>query len=138
MREARSRDERVRRGDLAGAVGNAQSLADDVDAITRRAARYSSAITAAIAGRDRLLAPGGTATAATIAHFERYLRRLRHDLDAIRGEMRRAEARHRGQLEAVDAARGRLTLARAEREVIERHFAAWRAERRKLAERRAD
>jgi len=117
-------------------VGDAQAVADDVDEITRRAARYKSAIAAATTGRDRLLAQG--ATAATIAHFERYLRRLRHDLEAIRGELLRASARHRGQLAAVDAARGRLTLARAEREVIERHFAAWRADRRKLAERRED
>jgi hypothetical protein len=136
MREARSRDERIRRGDLAGAVGDAQALADGVDAVARRVAQLRTAIAAAAGERDRLLARG--ATAATIAHFERYLRRLRHDLDASVGEQLRAEARHRGQLEAVDAARGRLTLARAEREVIERHFAAWRAERRKLVERRED
>jgi hypothetical protein len=136
MREARSRDERIRRGDLAGAAGDAQALADGVDAVARRTAQLRTAIAAVASERDRLLAHG--ATAATIAHFERYLRRLRHDLDAAAGELLRAAARHRGQLEAVDAARDRLTLARAEREVIERHFAAWRAERRKLVERRED
>jgi hypothetical protein len=117
-------------------VGDAQALADGVDAVARRVAQLRAAIAAASGERDRVLSRG--VNAATIAHFERYLRRLRHDLDAAVGEQLRAEARHRGQLEAVDAARGRLALARAEREVIERHFAAWRAERRKLVERRED
>jgi hypothetical protein len=136
MRDARSRDERIRRGDLAGAVGDARALAGDVDAITQRIAHHRTAIRGAAAGLDGALVRG--ATIATIAQFERYLRRLRHDLEAARGELVRARARHRGQLAAVDVARGRLTLARAEREVIERHFAAWRAERRKLTERRED
>jgi hypothetical protein len=39
---------------------------------------------------------------------------------------------------AVGEARGRLALARASRELIERHFARWRDQQRKLAERRAD
>ena len=38
----------------------------------------------------------------------------------------------------VDEARQKLILARAEREVIERHFARWRDERRKQIERRED
>jgi hypothetical protein len=111
-------------------------LADSVDASERRVVLCRAALATATTGRDRLLAHG--ATAGTIAQFDRYAHRLRHDLDAARGEHLRAEARHRGQLDAVDAARSRLTLARAEREVIERHFATWRAERRKLAERRED
>jgi hypothetical protein len=82
---------------------------------------------------------GGAAVAASIAsRHDRYLRRLRCDLEAARGELLRAEARHRGQLDVVEDARQRFTLARAEREVIERHFAAWRTERHKLAERRDD
>lgn len=136
MRQVRARNEQVQTGDLAGAVGDAQALARAVDDASRRVAHARAAIAAATAGRDGALAAG--ATIATIAHRERYLRRLRHDLDAAHGELLRAEARHRGQQSVVDVARGRLARARTEREIIERHFAAWRAERRKLAERRED
>lgn len=136
MRDARMRDEHVRRGDLATAVGDAQSAARGVDATAAQVASCHTAIADATAQRDQLLTGG--ATIATLAHLDRYVQRLRHALDAARGEHLRAEARHRGQLDAVDAARGRLAAARADREVIERHFAAWRAQRRKLAERRED
>jgi hypothetical protein len=136
MREARTRDERVKRADLAGAVGDAQRVAADLDAIADRVARTRSAIATALAGHAAALAGG--AQAAAIARHDRYLCRLRCDLEAARGELLRAEARHRGQLDVVEDARQRLTLARAEREVIERHFAAWRTARRKLAERRDD
>jgi hypothetical protein len=136
MREARTRDERVKRADLAGAVGDAQRLAADLDAIADRVARARSELASALAGRDAVLAGGSHAAA--IARHDGYLRRLRRDLEAARGELLRAEARHRGRLDVVEDARQRLTLARAEREVIERHFAAWRTERRKLAERRDD
>jgi len=136
MREARARDERVMRGDLAGAVGEAQVRADDVAEVTRRVARVRAAITEAWTARERRLAHGGAA--GTIAQLEHHLRRLRRDLDAVHGELARAEARHRGQLDAVDLAQGRFTRARADREVIERHFAAWRTARHKLAERRDD
>src|SRR6185295_4074233 len=136
MHEARTRDERVKRGDLASAVRDALTLATGVDASARQVARYRTQIAAAHAHRDQLLERG--ATVATLARLDRYVLRLRHALDAARGEQLRAEARHRGQLAAVDQARGRLLLARADREIIERHFATWRAERRKLAERRDD
>lgn len=136
MRDARAREERRRRGDLAGAVGDAQALAASVEQSASRIVRARAAIAAARAARDELLARG--APAAAIARHERYLGRLRRDLDAALGEQLRADARHRGQLDAVDAARASLTLARAEREVIERHFERWRVERRKLAERRDD
>jgi hypothetical protein len=136
MREARTRDERARRADLAGAVGDAQRLAADLAAIAGRTERARTAIEAARTARDAALA--GRALAAVIAYHDRYLRRLRRELEAAIGEQLRAEARHRGQLDAVDDARQQLTLAHAQREVIERHFAAWRTERRKLAERRED
>jgi hypothetical protein len=136
MRDARARDERVRRVELAGAVGDAHQLAADLEGATERVARARAAIAAATATRDAMLVGG--ATVAAVARHDRYLGRLRRDLDAAHGELARADARHRGQLDAVDDARRRLTRARAEREVIERHFAAWRAERRKLAERRDD
>jgi len=136
MRDARLRDERGRRGDLATAVGDAQSAALGVDTTAAHVASCHAAIADATARRDHLLTRG--ATIATLAHLDRYVQRLRHALDAARAEHLRATARHRGQLDAVDAARGRLIAARADREIIERHFAAWRAQRRKLAERRED
>jgi hypothetical protein len=128
--------EPIRPGQLAGAVGRAAQLAAGVDEVAARVARARSALGDAAALRDQLLARG--AAAWEVAGLERYQRRLRRELAAVRGAQLRAEAQHRGQLDEVDAARERLTLARAEREVIERHFAAWRAERRKLAERRED
>jgi hypothetical protein len=136
MRDARARHERVQKGDLAGALREAEVLAGDLEEAARRVARARGASEAATATRDRALARGVGST--TLTHVEHYLCRLRRELEAARGELARAEARHRGQLEAVDAAQGRLVLARAEREIIERHFAAWRAERHKRAERRAD
>jgi len=136
MREARSRDARTRRGELAGQIGDAQALAAEARATAGRVARAAAAITAATAARDGLLVRG--ASAGAIALAERHLGRLRRTLAAERDALVRAEARHAGQLDAVDAARARLATARAEREVIERHFAAWRAGRKKRAERRAD
>ena len=136
MRQVRARNERVQQGDLAGAVGDAHGLAEAVEEATRRVDRARAALAAATDHRARTLA--SRATIASIARLEHYLRRLRHELDAAKGELVRAEARHRGQLDVVDVARSRLARARAEREVIERHFAAWRTERRKLAERRED
>ncbi len=140
MRQVRARSERVQQADLAGAAGDAQATAGAVEEARLRVARARAALAAAAGNR----APDGgagiatIATIATIAHRERYLRRLRHELDATHGELARAEARHRGRLDAVEVARGRLVLARAEREIIERHFAAWRSARRKLSERRED
>ena len=136
MRDARAREERVRRGDLAGAVGDARLTAEEVAGVAARLTRARQTIAETVQRRDHALAQGGAA--GTIAHLELHLGRLRRDLDAVHGALARAEARHRGQLEGVDLAQGRLTRARAEREVIERHFAAWRTERRKLAERRDD
>lgn len=136
MRDARARDERVRRVELADAVGSAQVIADDLAAIASRVERGRAAIADATARRDRLL--DGGAPARALAQLDRYLSRLRRELAATRDELARAEALHRGRLDEVDAARQRLARARADREVIERHFAAWRTERHKLAERRED
>jgi len=136
MRDARARDERARRAELAGAIGDAQRLAADLEGAAGRVAGARAAIAAATAARDAALARG--VPIATLARHDHYLRRLRRALDDALGEALRADARHRGQLDAVDDVRRRLILARAEREVIERHFAAWRTERRKLAERRDD
>ncbi len=136
MREVRARDERVKQGDLAGEVGEAKALAAELDLATRRVEELQAHIARGV--RSRGLAMTHGVTVAALAGAERHLARLRRELDAADGARARAEARHAGQLEAVDAARTRLVRARADRELIERHFAAWRAERQKLAERRED
>ena len=69
---------------------------------------------------------------------DRFIARRRAELDRAVGEELRAEAAHGTQLGSLDEARRRLVRARADREVIERHFARWREDRRKLADRRED
>ena len=51
---------------------------------------------------------------------------------------RDTELAHDARLDHIDVARGTLARARADREVIERHFARWRDDQRKLRERRDD
>lgn len=136
MREVRARDARLRRGELATQAGDERELAAQADAAAHRVALAAAAVTAAAAARDRLLGRGASAAAIVLA--ERHLQRLRRTLDAERGALARALAHHAGQLDAVAAARARLAAARADREVIERHFAAWRARRKKRTERRAE
>lgn len=131
VHDQRSRDERVRRGDLAAAVGDARATEAQVAAAAERVAAARAALATA-----RTTPPGATANA--IALRDRYIVKRRGELDVAIDVHLRATAAHRGQLGAVDSARGRLAIARAEREVIERHFARWRTERRKLAERRED
>ena len=48
----------------------------------------------------------------------------------------RAESAHDAHQSSVELARRQLARARADREVIERHFARWRDTQKKLAERR--
>ncbi len=132
VREARSRDERTRRGELAGAAGDARDTAASLAAATTRVDEARAALEAA----RRTSGPRGSAAA--LARTEQFLVRRRRELESAIEAQLRAEALHRGQLTIVDGARGQLAQARAQREVIERHFAHWRTERRKLAERRED
>ncbi|HEV7556176.1 MAG TPA: hypothetical protein VGO00_12000 [Kofleriaceae bacterium] len=69
---------------------------------------------------------------------DRHVDRCRYELAVVVDELERATRTHDDKLEVVDEARGRLTTARAGREVIERHFARWREDRKRLAERRDD
>lgn len=69
---------------------------------------------------------------------DRFVARRRRELADALAEEAHAEDAHEARLGHVDAARRSLARARAEREVIERHFERWRTERRKLAERRED
>jgi small-conductance mechanosensitive channel len=131
VQKVRALDERAKQGDLAGAVGDAKKTQATIDAATARV----EAIRATI---DRARSRTNVSTASSMAIADRYLARLRRDLEAALDELDRATAAHRGQLDAVDAARVRLGRARADKELIERHFARWRDEKRKLADRRED
>ncbi len=132
VRNLRTRDERIRQGELAAAVGDARStasvLATATERVDRARAAYESARSAQIA----------QTSAAVLARGEQFIARRRRELALAIDAQLRADAAHRGQLGAVDLARGQLVHARGQREVIERHFAHWRTERRKLAERRED
>jgi len=140
VRDQRARDERVRRGDLAAAVGDARETEGRVAVAAARVTAARGALADARGAWMALAArpAGAGATAAALVVAERFVDRRRAELAAAIDAHLRADAAHRGQLDQVDAARGRLALARAEREVIERHFAQWRTARKKLAERRED
>ncbi|MBA3453135.1 MAG: hypothetical protein H0T42_08585 [Deltaproteobacteria bacterium] len=134
--DARSREERVRRGDLASASANARTSQAQVDALARLVVNARTKLEVARTAQRELVARGTTST--LLVRADQFLSRTRRDLDATLDALARAEAAHRGQLDAMDVARGRLARARADREVIERHFARWRADKARLAERRED
>src|SRR5215475_8060331 len=108
VRNARTRDERVKRGDLSAAVWDANETAARLELAQLRTIAARAALTAAKTARD------AQGTAALIA------------------------AAHDQQIGIVDVARQRLVRARADRQVIERHFERWREDRKKLADRRED
>jgi hypothetical protein len=130
VRDLRDRAERTTKGNLAAAVTDARATEAQVAAAAARVEAARTALAAATA------ITGGTALA--LARAEQFAVRRRRELAIAREEHDRAAASHRGQLAIVDAARDQLVRARADRELIERHFARWRADRAKLAERRAD
>ena len=134
--DARARDERGKRADLAAAAGGARASQAQVDAALQRVDEARRSLEAARAAQRTRVATGTTST--LLERAEQFIARTRRDLDAAIDAHARAEASHRGQLVAVDAARDRLARARADKEVIERHFARWRTERTKLTERRED
>jgi hypothetical protein len=136
VRDARVRDEKVRRGDLATAAEGARETASRLDAARARTAAARTALTAAVAARDALTR--GETTPARLVRAEEFITRRRLELDRAIGEELRAEAAHGTRLGSLDEARARLVRARADREVIERHFATWRQTQHKLAERRED
>lgn len=136
VRDVRARAERARQGELAVAVGDASDKAIRLDAARGRTTAARAALLVALQAREELLAAGTSATG--LLRAERYITRRRRELDAAIGDELRCEAIHAGRLDEVDAARQTLTRARAERQVIERHFERWRDEKKKLAERRED
>ena len=134
--DGRAREERVKRADLAAAAGGARASQAQVDAALQRADEARRRLESARTAQRTLAATGTTST--MLARAEQFIARTRRDLEAAIDAHARAEASHRGQLAALDSARDRLARARADKEVIERHFARWRTERTKLAERRED
>jgi hypothetical protein len=136
IRAARARDERIRRGDLAVAVDDANETASRLDAARDRTGAARAALARAIDARDELSRSGTTSAQLVVA--DRFIARRRGEVDRAVGEELRAEAAHDTRLGSVDEAQRRLVRARADREVIERHFATWRQTQRKLADRRED
>jgi len=136
VRDVRARDEQARKGDLAVAVGDARQTQGRLDAARARTAAARAALLTAQKTRDALVSAG--AAGSELVRAEEYIARRRRELQAVTAEEVRCEAMHAGRLDEVDAARRTLTRARAERQVIERHFERWREDRKKLAERRED
>lgn len=136
MRTARDREVRAQRGKLADAAHDARVSEEIVQRAAERVTAARAALVTARTTRDELIASGVTARRLVLA--ERFVTRRRGQLDAAIAEQLRAAAAHEGRLDAIDDARAAFARARADREVVERHFAAWRDARRKLAERRQD
>jgi hypothetical protein len=132
VRDVRERAEAVRRGDLATAVGDARETE------SRRADAHTRVGSARVALAAARATAASAETAAQRTLAERFVARRRRDLDDARDALARADASYDERLGVVDVARARLAHARAERELIERHFARWRETQQRLAERRAD
>ena len=130
VREQRQRDERTSRGELADTIACA---AASESALATADARIDTA-------RRRLddARRASDGAAGRLAITDRYLARLRHDLERAYSERARLASSHRERQQDVERAQGRFAWARAQREIIERHFARWRDQQRKRAERRAD
>jgi hypothetical protein len=136
VRDARARDERIRRGDLAVAVGDVSQTQGRLDAARARSKAARDVLATAVASRATLLT--APTTPARLVLADELITRRRNELDRVIGEELRAEAVHNSRLGSLDEARQRLVRARAQRELIERHFANWRKTQAKLAERRED
>ncbi|HUS33023.1 MAG TPA: hypothetical protein VMZ53_31185 [Kofleriaceae bacterium] len=136
VRDVRARTEKTRKGELANAVGDAHETESRLAAAATRTQAAKTAWLAARATRDTLLASGATST--HLARADHFIERRRRELQRAIAEEARCETAHLERQGKVDAARLVLVRARAEREIIERHFERWRSERKKLIERRED
>ncbi len=134
LREVRERSEVTHRGNLSTAISDAHVTEAAVIVAAARVEQAQLALDAAAGSATRSLAFGATATALVVA--ERYRSRLRAVLAAARDEELRARLVHEARTGEVETARARLARARADREVIERHFATWRETQRKQRENR--
>jgi hypothetical protein len=133
VRVARERAEAVRRNDLTDRLGEARTTEADLASARDRTRSAREALANASAATTRIPTP-----AARLAATDRYIARRRRELADARDAELRAELAHGQHLDGVELARRQLGRARAEREVIERHFARWRDTQRKLRERRDD
>ena len=77
-------------------------------------------------------------TAMDLARADRFVARRRGELAIALDEELRTQLAHDEREDEVALARARLARARAEREIVERHFARWRDDQRKRAENAAD
>ena len=132
VRELRALAEREKRGELAGAVGDARAAEERLAVARARTVEAQRLLEAARAACTAQL------TAARRVLAERYVARVRRAMEAARADELRAEAALANELGEVDLARRTLAHARADRELVERHFARWREAQRKLADRRED
>lgn len=132
LRTVREQAEVSRRGDLAQAIGDASATSRALAQARDRVAASQRAIDAAVAARLAL------PTAEQIALADRFISRLRTRLAAARDAELAAQLANDRVEGEVAAARARLARARADREVIERHFSAWREAARKKRETAAD
>jgi hypothetical protein len=132
LRDVRARDERTQRYGLAAAVGDARTTEAEVATARHRVQEARAGLASALAAR------GSLGAAHVLALADRHIAHRRRLLDAAVAAHARARDAHAGKLAAVDASRGQLTAARADKEVIERHFARWRETQQKLAERREE
>jgi hypothetical protein len=136
VREVRARDEKSRKAELSSAAFDARETQARLDAARARTKAAQAALATAQTTRETQLSTG--ATTAQLTRADQFIARRRRELAQTIAEEARCEAAHAERQGKVDAARLVLARARAEREVIERHFERWRAERKKLAERRED
>ncbi len=134
VRDARERAERGKRSELADAVGTAREAQARLDAARARTQLAREVLAKAIAAREARVSEG----ASVFAVAEQYIMRRRRELEAAVGEELRVEAALDEHQLGVGVARRTLARARADRAVIDRHFAQWRETRRKQAERRED
>jgi len=132
VREARGLAEREKRGELAAAVGDARAAEQRLTSARTRVAAARDALASAVATRD------AQRTAGTRVRAERFVARRRREVELALADELHAEVARDSQQGTVDIARRTLARARAERELIERHFARWREARRKLVDRRED
>jgi hypothetical protein len=132
LRGVRERAEVVRRGNLASKIDDARVTAAVVVENHARSEAARAALTAALATREAMK------TAWELGLAESYVHRRRKELAAALDEELRAQLAHDQRETDVDVARGQLVRARAERLVIENHFARWREDKRKRAENAAD
>jgi hypothetical protein len=136
VRDVRARDEKSRKAELSSAASDARETLGRLDAARARTKAARIALVSAQTTRQTQLSAG--ATSAQVARADQFIARRRRELDQTIAEEARCEAAHLERQGKVDAARTVLARARADRELIERHFERWRADRKKLLERRED